>query len=476
MKLKTGIAAIYAILAIIFVMLLFSNRVYDDPFITYRYAVNLAKGEGFVYNPGEHTLSTTTPLFTLFLACIAWLGTTITQLPLIANLTGAVSLGITGLLLWKLGLIFKSSWVGWTGLMLYPIFPLAVLTIGSETPLYIALCLGAMLLYFQQHYTGTAIIAALAVLTRPDGILIPLLLAGHYLILVRKPIPWRAIMSFILITGSWALFAWYYFGSPLPVTLLAKQQQVNIAASENFASGLFTILGWFNQWPYWLALALALIGSLYLIKRKHSWLMVIVWTILYFTGYSLLGVSRYFWYYAPLVPGFLVLVGSGIAWMASRFQQEANSEQPRKPGLALLPVLLIIFLVAVQAKNLWEMHELPDQRSGLYRQVGQWLAENTPPDVSVSTLETGIIGYYAQRRMVDFAGLLYPDVAESMTVGSTYEDAALYVNQRYNPDILVIQQGLFPHLEAELTMRQCKVLVTFQEAISPYLLDIYSCQ
>ncbi len=33
----------------------------DDAYTTFRYARNLVNGLGFVYNPGEHVLGTTTP-------------------------------------------------------------------------------------------------------------------------------------------------------------------------------------------------------------------------------------------------------------------------------------------------------------------------------------------------------------------------------------------------------------------------------
>ena len=36
---------------------------YDDAFITYRYAYNLATGQGFVYNPGEWFMGTTAPFY-----------------------------------------------------------------------------------------------------------------------------------------------------------------------------------------------------------------------------------------------------------------------------------------------------------------------------------------------------------------------------------------------------------------------------
>ncbi|MDP6777925.1 MAG: hypothetical protein QGI83_14300, partial [Candidatus Latescibacteria bacterium] len=40
----------------------------DDPYITYRYARNIAEGHGFIYNPGESVLGTTAPLYALILA------------------------------------------------------------------------------------------------------------------------------------------------------------------------------------------------------------------------------------------------------------------------------------------------------------------------------------------------------------------------------------------------------------------------
>src|SRR6185503_4828134 len=41
---------------------------HEDAFIAFRYARNIASGEGFVLNPGERVLSTGAPLFTLLLA------------------------------------------------------------------------------------------------------------------------------------------------------------------------------------------------------------------------------------------------------------------------------------------------------------------------------------------------------------------------------------------------------------------------
>ena len=45
-------------------------RTIDDSFITYRYARNILAGDGFVYNPGEAVMGTTTPLYTLLMVAL----------------------------------------------------------------------------------------------------------------------------------------------------------------------------------------------------------------------------------------------------------------------------------------------------------------------------------------------------------------------------------------------------------------------
>jgi hypothetical protein len=43
---------------------------YDDAYITFRYADNLATGLGLIYNSGERVLGTTSPRFAIVLALL----------------------------------------------------------------------------------------------------------------------------------------------------------------------------------------------------------------------------------------------------------------------------------------------------------------------------------------------------------------------------------------------------------------------
>ena len=89
-----------------------------------------------------------------------------------ALLLGALSLACGGYCLWLLGQAARQPWFAWTGLLLYPLHPLVTGTLGSETPLYLALGLGALVLWTKRRFTLAAVCAGLAAVARPEGLLL----------------------------------------------------------------------------------------------------------------------------------------------------------------------------------------------------------------------------------------------------------------------------------------------------------------
>lgn len=423
--------------------LAFAHWAYDDPFITYRYAENLSRGLGLVYNPGERVLSTTSPLFALLLALLAFVPENI---PLWANLISAASLAIGALSLFDLAKTWEMPLVGWTGLLLYPTFSLGLSTIGSETPLYLALCLGTFALYARGRYSWAGLVAALAVLARGDALLVPAILGLDYLLRVRRPIPWRAIGIFCAVLLPWVMAGWWYYGSPLPVTLAAKQGQGLMSISQKFAPGFLTVVGWYaRSWLYRTEALLAVVGAGALAGRGRRWGLVLAWTALYFAAYTVLGVSRYYWYYAPLVPGFVILIGLGVNGLVHFIRGRA----PRvKLHISSSGLAAIALLGTLQAVRLPDIRANNDERLPLYQAIGHWLNEHTPPEASVGLLEVGIIGFYADRAVIDFAGLLQPEVAGQFSPAATYDDTGLWAIERYRPDFLVLHDGGFPKMAA----------------------------
>ena len=509
----------YLALMTLGIYLAFSHWAYDDPFITYRYADNIRRGLGFVYNSGERVLSTTTPLFATLLALLS---TIWPDLPHLANLIGALSLALGGVLLWDLGRSWDAPAVSWAGVLLYPTFPLVVSTLGSETPLYLALCLGAFAFYARDKYRWVGVFSALAILTRADGILVPALLGLDYILRnvdrISNPAhllqsirrignpPYKAIFLFAALLAPWVVFSWLYFGSPFPATLTVKQQQGLMSISTLFAPGFLRVAGWYRfGWQYWVEAGLAIIGVIWAIRRARRWLIVLAWPLLYFAAYTYLGVTSYFWYYAPLVPGFVVAVGLGVS--GTRNQRLGTRDQELGSGRwspeigrrsavsgrrsvvsgrrsvvsgrwsVIITGLLLAALTLPQVSALARMRQAPDARLGIYRAVGKWLEANTPQDASVGVLEVGIIGYYSHRSMVDFAGLIQPEVATQMGTDTTYEDTAIWAVKQYRPDYLILHAEAFPRLEGGYVTRHCQPERKFLSSAHnfPTAILIYVC-
>jgi hypothetical protein len=477
----TSIAiVVYFLLTTIVLFALLSDWGNDDPYITYRYAENFYAGRGFVYNPGERLLSTTSPLFALLLAGVRvfW-----SEIPRAANLIGAASLAVGALFLWDIARQWKEPLSGWTALTLYPTFGLLISTLGSETPLYLALCLGAIAFYVRQNYTKMAILLALACLTRGDAAILGGVLAADWFIKnpprsrnVIRTLPWSAIVVGAAILLTWALIATLYFGSPLPVTFAVKRAQGLMDISQKFAPGFLVILRPYTQSVYfWVEIGLLMIGVIYAFRRARPWLLLAGWAVLYFLVYTALGVTRYFWYYAPLVPGMVGMIGLGL----SAVQRVLFSSQVARRALSGVTILILAGLAISQVTLLPKLRANPDPRLIPYRMVGEWLSQNTPPTATIGALEVGVIGYYAAPRpMVDFAGLIQPEVATLFAPQITYQDTATWAISKYTPDFLVLHDGVFPRLEQTFVAENCAQVINFPGNQTGYSqnLVIYQCQ
>jgi hypothetical protein len=224
------------------------------------------------------------------------------------------------------------------------------------------------------------------------------------------------------------------------VTLMVKQQQGEMAISTQFLGGLLDHIRSYGSNPfYWLHAALALVGIRQVIVRARHWIPLLLWTFLYVVAYSVLGVSRYFWYYAPLVPAFVVLVAEGAGALGRGLR---GVGLPRLWQIAVTGLLLITLLAPLLLGTLavaWR----PDPRLAVYREIGQWLASHTSETSTIGLLEVGIVGYYAQRPVVDFAGLIQPEVARRFTSTTTYQDAATWTIRSYEPDYVLLHPDLF---------------------------------
>jgi hypothetical protein len=334
----------------------------------------------------------------------------------------------------------NAPWLGLGAVVLTFACPVTTYGLGTEMPLLMFLAWGSWWAAARARWLVAALLAGLAAVTRGDGVLVGVALALVFVVTHRttclKQWPWGAPALYLLVVIPWYLFAWAYFGSPLPATLGAKLAQGSTPGTPSFVEGLafFWQRSFGGVAVLWLAaLALVVVGLVSAARLESRLAPAWVWSMLFVVGFGLLNVPRYPWYYSPLVPVVmlaLVFGGSGAAgFVAQRLMRSSRSGMAaRAIGLVTAAVVAFVFL----ANDVRAQRPEPSPRSQLYRQVGEWLEANTPPGASVGAEEVGFLGYYSRRRIIDFVGLIQPDVAPYRARGDN-----LYAMEKYEPDYVV---------------------------------------
>lgn len=390
----------------------------DDPYITYRYAQNIVQGTGFVFNAGERVLSTTTPLYALALALFGFLRA---DIPVMGYWLSVASLGIAAFLLYALAATVKKPAAGIIAGALLLVSPALVMTFGLETGFYLMLGLGALALYLKNRVTLAFALCALLTLTRNDGFILAAILTVDHIwnnralfrdwrleirnpnSEIRNPKFLVPFLVYIVILTPWLLFAWLYFGSPFPFTLAAKIAQAQSGLWDTFAVGF---LQWARENALWLAplAVFSVIGIVWAVRARSRVLLLLVWAVLHLAAYSILGVAFYPWYVAPLIPALCLFAGIGVTQIAGL--RRVRDRKLVSYGVMILCVA-VLFGIELRATYDAGMTKLSPKVEA-YERAADWLARNSNANASVDALEIGVIGYFDNRRTVDFVGLVDP--------------------------------------------------------------------
>ncbi len=269
-----GIAGIYGVYRAVHLA-----WVCDDAFISFRYAWNLARGRGLVFNAGEYVEGFTNLLWTLLLTPfrlpsvhmdLVAVSQTLGVAAYIALLGGYALLG-RGLLGRALLRPEKSSWLSWpfSFLALAAHHHLHIFaTSGLETMLFTALVTTGVLLQALRPRSAAGFgLLALACLTRPDGLLvygISALYCALYDPSPRtSPIAWiiaqlRRHAFFGVAVGASFVFRWFYYGDLLPNTFYAKSAYDPYPAQGVIYTGLYFAAYWVLAFCLFTAIAAAL--------------------------------------------------------------------------------------------------------------------------------------------------------------------------------------------------------------------------
>jgi len=457
------VAFVVAALALTALELHFVNLTFDDAFISFRYADNLAAGRGLVFNPGERVEGYSNPLWTVLLAVPMWLGIGRWDLgPLVlAKCVGAVLAVAT---LWVLRGVLsrrgaRSAWMG----LLYcgAVAPNAFWSIGAlETPLLALLLLLAVRDHLDHELddarpeglSRSSFWFLLAALTRPEPVVLFVVAWAFraWQSFRSRTLGWREqsrfALPFLVPYGAFLALRFAYYGSLLPNTYYAKRYLDPFAfiRGEQYLAGALRDLR-LDVLVAFVVLALVVSrGS----SRRLAFLSALVATHLgaaYYEGGDWMPVYRLL---APIVPVLsLWLVEAWVvlrevveggprppvrvpAWLAKEERLLLYWRRLKGPPAALLrrvprsvarrvvdvsafAVVALAVVFSVRASR------VPGMLSGYSRieldrlghfEVARWMRANLAPGL-LAIGEAGIVPYYTRFPVLDMYGLMDPHIA-----------------------------------------------------------------
>lgn len=406
--------------------LAFAPASYDDGYITYRYADNLVHGRGFSFNPGEKVLGTSAPGYGLVLA-----GLTI---PLRSTGVGVDAVGaaifLTGFALLPLlfcGILRRRD-VSRPELVAGAFALLAIPArwnielMGCEQVPILVLVAAAFLLALDHRELSAGACAGLAAAFRFDAGLAVAALAIAICI-DRRRLPWRFTLAAsipVLACWSWLLAT---FGSILPVTLAGKRSEMEFVAAGYGASELG-----------WLVRALGIPGACALVAlglwglvgaaslRGRARLFAVAaggWLLAHELFYRIAGVPFAPWYHVASFNALLALAAVGACRLLptsgalpTPFHWTPRTQR-RFGGAALATLLVGTVLYGTAEFFVTTCGRPPDPRIRIYRDVAAALKELSSPDARVASVEIGALAFFADRPVVDLAGLVDPRLRDA---------------------------------------------------------------
>jgi hypothetical protein len=451
---------------------LYTNHIWEDYFITFRHSENLCHGHGLVFQPGEAVHGFTSPLGSLLPALGCWItgGSYLPSLWFLRVVSIAAFVG-GGLLL--------SRTLVMTGAPRAAVIALGVLYVldvkavdftinGMETAFMLLFVAWAVYLFqkdVSRHWLALGLCWAGLLWTRPDGcVYIAVLSLGTVvysegsrkccLIALLKA---AAVCAVIYL--PWLLWAWSYYGSPVPHTIIAK---ANYAPEETLGHFLSRLVRFYPQmmadvfrpsyfnmggWPAVFETTTQLLGLLcatyWLLPIKDGVGKLASLSFAILTFYMSAMAYPFPWYMPPVAMlGLLVLTRGVFAYMDLVGKSRAMATVVPCIALTLLAVESLWLFGAVA----WQMRiQQAEVETGNRVVLGLWLRDHVGPDERIYLEPAGYIGYFSGRKLLDHPGLVSPEVVEAIREGhGDFCQAGLYLQ----PEWMVLRPEEFAQMSA----------------------------
>ena len=427
-----------------------TDRVWEDFYITFKSSKHLVEGKGLVFHEGEKVHTFTSPLGVLLPAFCYWVTGGHSEAAAIWAFRFLSVAAFAGGVALLYGAALKLRWhpaaAGFLALGLMTDAKSVDFSInGMETGLLlgcVAWILRTMLVPGRRAWLSLGLAWAALMWTRPDGfVYVAALALGGWVFTPQKegrPDRWSWIRTCLLaglvctaVYLPWFLTAWWYYGSPVPHTVVAKGNAAGVKTLWGALQAWFWVHGaWFKNveavealfmpagyfyrgWPEWLPA----------VSRGVGGLAVLLWWLPGLTrevravALALSLVLAYLDYFPPVLPYGWYLPGP--AWMAIWVMAGGLNELSKRGAvggklawaMAGFGMLLSGWLL-VEVARLSKVEQVHVD-DGNRREVGLWLKANAQPGDSVFMECLGYLGYFSGLKTFDYPGMSSPEVVQA---------------------------------------------------------------
>jgi hypothetical protein len=466
----------------------FTQHAWEDYYITYRVSKNLATGHGLVYTVGERVHAFTSPFNVLIPAALSVVtGNRSDELVLwLFRVLSSGLLASAAVLLYDSAR--KNALGGLATAVIVGLFALDAKTVdfsinGQEigfVVFFVALLLHSLTVRSHWAMLKLGIAGAGLMWTRPDGfIYFGALALGFFLFGAGRVIGQSRVglLKLILCAGAittvlylpWLLWAWHYFGSPIPHTIIAKQQWIAVPGMhpprslERCLTFPFMLLtGGLSVGATFLPTNALLFGGWHwtavVLERALGCLCGIYWCVpggrpqgravsfAYMLGHFYLScIAAYVaaWYIpACTILGVFVaghMVQHGLEFVPAALARVDKHVRWWRTGVRSAAIGYLLLALALTASTAFQLRvQQREIEDGTRRQIGLWLREHAAsPKDKVFVEPLGYIGYFSQLKMLDTPGLCAPEVVAAEKRLNTTQIAKII--PEVDPDWLVLR-------------------------------------
>ncbi|MCC2625506.1 MAG: putative rane spanning protein [Burkholderiales bacterium] len=453
---------IFFILVSIWVRLIFwfySGRVWEDALITLAPARNAWLGNGLTHHLSEARIhSFTSPISVL----IPLIGEAFHQGLFALRFSSVVASIFTIYYAYRIGKIFNLHWsaqillLGYLSMdWLQIFFGMA----GMETQVATAIFIATFYYLFIKKWKLLGILAGFGMLVRPEFLFCILVIGLYMLVWHKRSLP-KVIVGFACVAIPWYLFAFFYYGSIVPNTIIAKSVGNHFGPFKNSIPVVCSYLleSWKNMAPFveWfftrnipvpmffiklvvcIVLLLFILGVIRAFIVKEWQVLVLAAVFILFVAYrsdSTLSIY-YMWYLPPFLALLFIVSAFGLSYIPTKINYIS----------AVISVYVVILYSLHTILSLPSEKQIQDKiECGVRFKIGVILNSMMSITDTVIMEPLGYIGYGAfNKTTYDFPGLSSKTVVHK--IAQMKGGNILEIIKALNPSFIVLRPQEFKNL------------------------------